>query len=116
MGSGLRVLLPSSFDLGIFEARKYCILIAKNQVYTSGTARRLLENFLVEFEPNCFEEDLLLLFSILSEFVSGVSLNVLKLFVEKTAVYCFKESQLSGFAEGKLRIFNKYYSIICVCN
>lgn len=92
--------LHSFFHLS-FDARKYCILIAKNQMLHSGTARRLLENFLVEFEPNCFEEDLLLLFSLLPEIANGVSLQILKNFAEKVAVYCFKESQLGGFTEGK---------------
>uniref|UniRef100_A0A1B0FPN6 DUF3730 domain-containing protein n=1 Tax=Glossina morsitans morsitans TaxID=37546 RepID=A0A1B0FPN6_GLOMM len=97
--------LHSFFHLS-FEARKYCILIAKNQLLHSGTARRIIENFLVEFEPNCFEEDLLLLFSLLPEIGNGVSLTILKTFVEKVALYCFKESQLSGFAEGCL--FEKF--------
>ncbi|XP_055379538.1 focadhesin [Condylostylus longicornis] len=85
-----------------FETRKYCILIIKNQIHISGTAKRLFENVLIEFEPNCFEEDLLLLFNIMPEFVQGVSLNVLKTFVEKITLYCFKESQLNGFVEGCL--------------
>lgn len=83
-----------------FDARKYCILIAKNQLLHSGTARRLLENFLSQFEPNCFEEDLQLLFSILPEISNGVSLTILKSFAEKVSLYCFKESQLAGFNEG----------------
>lgn len=89
-----------------FEARKYCILIAKNQLLHSGTARRLLENFLVDFEPNCFEEDLLLLFSLLPEISNGISLQILKSFAEKISIYSFKESQLSGFTEGCL--FEKF--------
>uniref|UniRef100_A0A0K8W0Z1 Uncharacterized protein KIAA1797 n=1 Tax=Bactrocera latifrons TaxID=174628 RepID=A0A0K8W0Z1_BACLA len=94
--------LHSFFHLS-FEARKYCLLIAKNQLLHSGTARRLLENFLVDFEPNCFEEDLLLLFSLLPEISNGVSLHILKNFAEKIAIYSFKESQLSGFTEGMIR-------------
>uniref|UniRef100_A0A0K8W5U7 Uncharacterized protein KIAA1797 n=1 Tax=Bactrocera latifrons TaxID=174628 RepID=A0A0K8W5U7_BACLA len=97
--------LHSFFHLS-FEARKYCLLIAKNQLLHSGTARRLLENFLVDFEPNCFEEDLLLLFSLLPEISNGVSLHILKNFAEKIAIYSFKESQLSGFTEGCL--FEKF--------
>ncbi|XP_054738993.1 focadhesin [Anastrepha obliqua] len=97
--------LHSFFHLS-FEARKYCILIAKNQLLHSGTARRLLENFLGDFEPNCFEEDLLLLFSLLPEIANGISLQILKNFAEKVAIYSFKESQLSGFAEGCL--FEKF--------
>ncbi|XP_067631315.1 focadhesin [Eurosta solidaginis] len=89
-----------------FEARKYCILIAKNQLLHSGTAKRLLENFLADFEPNCFEEDLLLLFSLLPEIANGVSLQILKNFAEKIAIYSFKESQLIGFVEGCL--FEKF--------
>lgn len=91
--------LTSFFHLS-FDARKYCIMIAKNQAMHSGTARRLLENFLADFEPNCFEEDLLLLFSLLPEIGNCVSLQILKNFAEKVAVYCFKESQLNNFAEG----------------
>lgn len=97
--------LHSFFHLS-FDTRKYCILIAKNQLLHSGTARRLLENFLAEFEPNCFEEDLLLLFSLLPEIANGVSLTIMKMFAEKVAVYCFKESQLAGFNEGCL--FEKF--------
>ncbi|TMW54602.1 hypothetical protein DOY81_000396 [Sarcophaga bullata] len=97
--------LHSFFHLS-FDTRKYCILIAKNQLLHSGTARRLLENFLAEFEPNCFEEDLLLLFSLLPEISNGVSLTILKAFAEKIALYCFKESQLAGFNEGCL--FEKF--------
>ncbi|XP_055903547.1 focadhesin [Eupeodes corollae] len=97
--------LHSFFHLN-FETRKYCILIAKNQILHSGTARRLLENFLTEFEPNCFEKDLLLLFNVLPEIANGVSLQIIKNFTEKIAVYCFKESQLNGFAEGCL--FEKF--------
>ncbi|CAD7014015.1 unnamed protein product [Ceratitis capitata] len=97
--------LHSFFHLS-FEARKYCILIAKNQLLHSGTAKRLLENFLAEFEPNCFEEDLLLLFSLLPEIANGISLQILKGFAEKIAIYSFKESQLSGFMEGCL--FEKF--------
>ncbi|XP_017471744.1 PREDICTED: focadhesin isoform X2 [Rhagoletis zephyria] len=97
--------LHSFFHLS-FEARKYCILIAKNQLLHSGTAKRLLENFLADFEPNCFEEDLLLLFSLLPEIANGISLQILKNFAEKIAIYSFKESQLSGFTEGCL--FEKF--------
>ncbi|XP_005181860.1 focadhesin [Musca domestica] len=97
--------LHSFFHLS-FDTRKYCILIAKNQLLHSGTAKRLLENFLMDFEPNCFEEDLLLLFSLLPEISNGVSLTILKNFAEKVAVYCFKESQLAGFNEGCL--FEKF--------
>ncbi|XP_016947118.1 focadhesin [Drosophila biarmipes] len=97
--------LTSFFHLS-FDARKYCIMIAKNQAVNSGTAKRLLENFLVDFEPNCFEEDLLLLFSLLPEIANSVSLQILKNFAEKVAVYCFKESQLNDFAEGCL--FEKF--------
>ncbi|XP_030374124.1 focadhesin [Scaptodrosophila lebanonensis] len=97
--------LTSFFHLS-FDARKYCIMIAKNQALHSGTARRLLENFLVDFEPNCFEEDLLLLFSLLPEIANSVSLQILKNFAEKVAVYCFKESQLNEFSEGCL--FEKF--------
>ncbi|XP_037941942.1 focadhesin-like [Teleopsis dalmanni] len=89
-----------------FDTRKYCILIATNQVLYSGTARRLLENFLLDFEPNCFEEDLLLLFSLLPDISGGVSLQITKNFAEKVSVYCFKESQLNGFVEGCL--FEKF--------
>lgn len=92
--------LTSFFHLS-FDARKYCIMLAKNQALHSGTARRLLENFLADFEPNCFEEDLLLLFSLLPEIGNSVSLQILKNFAEKVAVYCFKESQLNDFAEGE---------------
>lgn len=92
--------LTSFFHLS-FDARKYCIMLAKNQALHSGTARRLLENFLADFEPNCFEEDLLLLFSLLPEIGNSVSLHILKNFAEKVAVYCFKESQLNDFAEGE---------------
>ncbi|SPP74769.1 focadhesin [Drosophila guanche] len=97
--------LTSFFHLS-FDARKYCIMIANNQASSSGTAKRLLENFLVDFEPNCFEEDLLLLFSLLPEIASSVSLQIIKNFAEKVAVYCFKESQLNDFAEGCL--FEKF--------
>ena len=69
--------LHSFFHLS-FEARKYCILIAKNQLLHSGTARRLLENFLTEFEPNCFEEDLLML----------VLLLMPMLFIIKFLLFC----------------------------
>lgn len=89
-----------------FESRKYCILIAKNQVVISNSAKRLLENYVQSFEPNCFEEDLLLLLSILPELVNGICLNIIKAFTEKIADYCFKESQLNGFAEGCL--FEKF--------
>ncbi|EDW85623.1 uncharacterized protein Dwil_GK23059 [Drosophila willistoni] len=97
--------LTSFFHLS-FDARKFCIMIAKNQAQHSGTARRLLENFLIDFEPNCFEEDLLLLFSLLPEIANSVSLQILKGFAEKVAVYCFKESQLNDFNEGCL--FEKF--------
>lgn len=99
--------LTSFFHLS-FDARKYCIMIAKNQALHSGTARRLLENFLADFEPNCFEEDLLLLFSLLPEIGNSVSLQILKNFAEKVAVYCFKESQLNNFVEGK-KIYHVLY-------
>lgn len=89
-----------------FETRKYCLMIANNQLIYSMSASNLMESFLAEFEPNCFEEDLLFLFTILPDISSGISLTVLKNFLEKIVIYCFKESQLSSFTEGCL--FEKF--------
>lgn len=97
--------LKTFFNIS-FEARKYCLMIVKNQLPYSISASNLLETFLAEFEPNCFEEDLLFLFTVLPDISFGINLTVLKIFVEKIVNYCFKESQLNSFTEGCL--FDKF--------
>lgn len=92
--------LHSYFHIN-FLTRKYCILIAKNQLINSGTAKRFIENILISFEPNIFEEDLLLFFEILPDLIKDVSFHIFKTFIDKISSYCYKESQLSGFQEGK---------------
>lgn len=96
--------LQCFFHIG-FQTRKYCILIATNQMEHSGTAKRLLENFLIDFEPNCFEEDLLLLLGLLPVVSGKMPTQVLKVFAEKVAIYCFKESQINGFSEGMYHLW-----------
>jgi len=46
---------------------------------------------------------------LLPEIANSVSLQILKNFAEKVAVYCFKESQLNDFAEGGFNI-NLYFN------
>lgn len=61
------------------EMKRHCVKIAAKQSVISGTAKRLIENFLLNVEN---EDDILLAYDVLSDVCNGASTEVLKTFLE----------------------------------
>lgn len=65
-----------------------CLRIAAKQAIISGTAKRLIENFLVNLDSDCVE-DIKIALNVLADLCNGVSPEILKAFCE----YVFLRSQ-----------------------
>ncbi|CAO1321037.1 unnamed protein product [Diamesa hyperborea] len=63
------------------EMKRHCVKIAAKQSVISGTAKRLIENFLLNVES---KEDILLAYDVLSDVCNGASTEVLRTFLEST--------------------------------
>lgn len=63
------------------EMKRHCVKIAAKQSVISGTAKRLIENFVLNVEN---QDDILLAYDVLSDVCNGASTEVLVTFLEST--------------------------------
>lgn len=84
--------------------RAKCMAIASKQAVISGTAKRLIENFLINIDENS-HEDIEIALDILVDLCNGVSNEILKLFLDKIST-CYDEKLDDGIL--KLLSHEKY--------
>jgi hypothetical protein len=110
------------------QMRKYCMSIAAKQSICSGTARRLIENYLLEFNAAdvvvriCInilsmihltefknhiiiyffrqEEDILSIFDVFPYLVKSISTRILDDFLQNTLYFVYKQSKKECFPSG----------------
>ncbi|CAG9821372.1 unnamed protein product, partial [Phaedon cochleariae] len=66
------------------KTKKYCIDIASHQVVLSGSARRLMENYIIAITENCQGEDVINIFRNLKHLANSIQPVILKPFFETT--------------------------------
>ncbi|XP_053674559.1 focadhesin [Anopheles nili] len=82
------------------EMRDYCLQIAIKQMPYSGTAKRLVENYLHELtETSMQEEDLLKIFSAIGDITEAVQLDIYKPFLHLSLQYLAERAEDKGFVK-----------------
>lgn len=71
-----------------FEMKNFCIKIASKQQIISGTAKRLVDNFLLNVDCSC-EDDILLGYEILVDLLQTGTTEVLRTFLQTTLNIAF---------------------------
>ncbi|XP_070501071.1 uncharacterized protein [Chironomus tepperi] len=70
--------------------RAKCIAVASKQAVISGTAKRLIENFLINIDESSHHEDIEIALDLLVDLCNGASNEILKLFFDKVFT-CYSE-------------------------
>uniref|UniRef100_A0A182U189 DUF3730 domain-containing protein n=1 Tax=Anopheles melas TaxID=34690 RepID=A0A182U189_9DIPT len=83
-----------------FEMRDACLQIAIKQMPYSGTAKRLVENYLNELcETVMLEEDLLKIYAAIAEITEAVQTDIYKRFVHLSLQYLAERAEDQQFAD-----------------
>uniref|UniRef100_A0A4Y0BK19 DUF3730 domain-containing protein n=1 Tax=Anopheles funestus TaxID=62324 RepID=A0A4Y0BK19_ANOFN len=83
-----------------FEMRDACLQIAIKQMPLSGTAKRLVENYLNELcETIMLEEDLLKIYTLIADITEGVQTDIYKRFVHLSLQYLAERAEDKQFAD-----------------
>lgn len=83
-----------------FEMRDACLQIAIKQMPYSGTAKRLVENYLNELcETIMLEEDLLKIYAAIAEITEAVQTDIYKRFVHLSLQYLAERAEDQQFAD-----------------
>lgn len=95
-----------------FENRKYCVRIAVNQISQSGTAKRFIENYILEFQPVDYEiENLIILLEVLPDLCNHTDNHILEPFVENALEFCYRNSKIEKIFETCLKSFEKIFEL-----
>lgn len=95
-----------------FENRKYCVRIAVNQISQSGTAKRFIENYILEFQPVDYEiENLIILLEVLPELCNHTENHILEPFVEKSLEFCYQNPKIDSIFEIALNSLKKVFEL-----
>jgi hypothetical protein len=65
------------------QIKQKCIAVAAKQAVISGTAKRLIDNFLININEKCEEDDVEIALGLLADLCNGASSDILKLFYER---------------------------------
>uniref|UniRef100_A0A182LU14 DUF3730 domain-containing protein n=1 Tax=Anopheles culicifacies TaxID=139723 RepID=A0A182LU14_9DIPT len=83
-----------------FEMRDACLQIAIKQMPLSGTAKRLVENYLNELcETIMLEEDLLKIYTSIADITEGVQTDIYKRFVHLSLQFLAERAEDKKFAD-----------------
>ncbi|KAG5678680.1 hypothetical protein PVAND_008331 [Polypedilum vanderplanki] len=86
--------------------KEKCIAVAAKQAVISGTAKRLIDNFLVSINET-MHDNIEIALKILADICNGASSDILKLFIEKTCTCAIDEDKIINLLSHEKDVTNR---------